>query len=148
LLNCFLDRQVLKLFPAIAQILETATTPSMYALAAIGRYADDSSIEWLNIAGDWIERLSTRKVEGGYRWANHIKAYPGLLLLYALGIPALRASKMGFLQEVVSRQVYSREDNWERPMLEAIDPRYIFHSSVSDLIEPGFERRFTPLVII
>jgi hypothetical protein len=61
---------------AITQILETATTPSMYALAAIGRYADDSSIEWLNLAGDWIERLSTRKVESGYRWVNYIKDLP------------------------------------------------------------------------
>jgi hypothetical protein len=130
---------------AIVQILETATTPSMYALAAIGRYADDSSLEWLGIAGDWIERLSTRKVEGGYRWVNYIKTYPGLLLLYALGIPALRASKMGFLQEVVSRQVYSREDNWERPMLEVIDPRYVFYDPVSGMIEPGFERRFAPV---
>ena len=130
---------------AIAQIIETVTTPSMYALAAMGRYADDTSLDWLDIAGDWIERLSTRKVEGGYRWANYIKTYPGLLLLYALGIPALRASKMGFLQEVVSRQVYSREDNWERPMLEVIDPRYVFYDPVSGMIEPGFERRFAPV---
>ena len=130
---------------AIAQILETATTPSMYALAAIGRYADDTSLEWLDIAGDWIERLSTGKVEGGYRWANYIKAYPGLLLLYALGISALRTSKMNFLQAVASRQVYSREYNWERPLLDTLDPRYVFYDSVSGMIEPGFERRFAPV---
>ncbi|MBD1906669.1 hypothetical protein NDI37_23945 [Funiculus sociatus GB2-A5] len=130
---------------AITQILETATTPSMYVLAAIGRYADDTSLEWLDITGDWIERLSTRKVEGGYKWANYIKTYPGLLLLYTLGLSALRASKMNFLQEVASRQVYSSEYNWERPLLDTIDPRYVFYDSVSGMIEPGFERRFAPV---
>ncbi|MFN9401690.1 MAG: hypothetical protein ACK57T_18370, partial [Dolichospermum sp.] len=83
--------------PAIAHILETATTPSMYALAAIGRYADETSPEWLDIVGDWIERLSTRKIEG-YEWANYIKTYPGLILLYTLGISALRAGKINFLK--------------------------------------------------
>ncbi|MBD1900794.1 hypothetical protein NDI44_03565 [Trichocoleus sp. DQ-A3] len=130
---------------ASAQILETATTPSMYAMAAIGRYADNTSLEWLDIAGDWIERLSTGKVEGGYKWANYIKTYPGLLLLYALGISALRASKMNFLQTVASRQVYSHEYNLERPLLDTIDPRYVFYDSVSGMIEPGFERRFAPV---
>jgi hypothetical protein len=51
---------------------------------------------------------------------------------------------MGFLQEVVSRTVYIREDNWERPMLEVIDPRYVFYD-ISGLIEPGFDRRYAPV---
>jgi hypothetical protein len=71
--------------PAITKILETATKPSIYALASIGRYADETSLDWLEITGDWIERLSTRKI-GGYEWASYIKTYPGLLLLYSLGV--------------------------------------------------------------
>ncbi|MFW9262413.1 hypothetical protein HUN01_00820 (plasmid) [Nostoc edaphicum CCNP1411] len=130
--------------PAIAQILEAATTPSMYALAAIGRYADETSPEWLDIAGDWIERLSTRKMQS-YDWANYIKTYPGLLLLYTLGISALRAGKINFLQEVTSRQVYLREYNRDYSLLDSIDPRYVFYHDISQMIEPGFERRFTPV---
>lgn len=130
---------------AIAQIIETAATPSMYAMSAIGRYADENSLEWLDITGDWIERLSTKKFENGYEWASYIKTYPGLLLLYVLGITALRASKINFLQEVASRQVYSREYNRDRPLLNAIDPRYVFYHNISGMIEPGFERRFTPI---
>ena len=130
--------------PAIAQILEAATTPSMYALAAIGRYADETSPEWLDIVGDWIERLSTRKIEG-YEWASYIKTYPGLLLLYTLGISALRAGKINFLKEVISRQVYSSEYRSDSFLLDAIDPRYVFYHDFSRMIEPGFERRFSPV---
>ncbi|MFN8953293.1 MAG: hypothetical protein ACK5WC_19490 [Aphanizomenon sp.] len=130
--------------PAIAQILEAATTPSMYALAAIGRYADETSPEWLDIVGDWIERLSTRKIEG-YEWANYIKTYPGLILLYTLGISALRAGKINFLKEVTSRQVYSDEYNSDTFLLNAIDPGYVFYQNISQMIEPGFERRFSPV---
>ncbi|MEJ6486337.1 hypothetical protein N0Y54_34620 [Nostoc punctiforme UO1] len=130
--------------PAIVQILEAATTPSMYALAAIGSYADENSQEWLDIVGDWIERLSTRKIEG-YEWASYIKTYPGLLLLYALGISALRAGKMNFLKEVTSRQVYLREYRCDSLLLEVLDPRYVFYNTISGMIEPGFERRFSPV---
>ncbi|MBO1052744.1 MAG: DUF4062 domain-containing protein [Dolichospermum sp. DET73] len=130
--------------PAIAQILEAATTPSMYALAAIGRYADETSPEWLDIVGDWIERLSTRKIEGS-EWANYIKTYPGLILLYTLGISALRAGKINFLKEVISCQVYSGEYRSYRFLIDAIDPRYVFYHNISRMIEPGFERRFSPV---
>ena len=130
--------------PAIVQVIEEVTTPSMYALAAIGRYADETSPEWLDIVGDWIERLSTRKIEG-YEWANYIKTYPGLILLYTLGISALRAGKINFLKEVTSRQVYSGEYRSYRFLIDAIDPRYVFYHNISQMIEPGFERRFNPV---
>jgi len=130
--------------PAIVQVIEEVTTPSMYALAAIGRYADETSPEWLDIVGDWIERLSTRKIEGS-EWASYIKTYPGLILLYTLGISALRAGKINFLKEVTSRQVYSDEYNSDTFLLDAIDPRYVFYRNISRMIEPGFERRFSPV---
>lgn len=130
---------------AVAQILETATTPSMNALAAIARYADDTSLEWLDIVGDWIERLSTRKIESGYRWASYIKTYSGLLALYALGVSALRTAKLQFLQEVVNRSVYSNQYSRDDRLLNTIDPRYVFYDNMSGMIEPGFERRFTPV---
>jgi Domain of unknown function (DUF4062) len=65
---------------AIAQRIETATTPSMYAIAELVKYGDDSSTDLLEIVGDWVERLSTRKLESGYEWVSYIKTYPGLLL--------------------------------------------------------------------
>ena len=130
--------------PAIVQVIEEVTTPSMYALAAIGRYADETSPEWLDIVGDWIERLSTRKIEGS-EWANYIKTYPGLILLYTLGISALRAGKINFLKEVTSCQVYSGEYRSYRFLIDAIDPRYVFYHNISQMIEPGFERRFSPV---
>ncbi|MEM7589957.1 MAG: DUF4062 domain-containing protein [Cyanobacteria bacterium P01_A01_bin.83] len=130
---------------AIAQIIETATTPSIYALAAVGKYGDDYSVDWLEIVGDWVERLSTRKLEGGYKWVNYIKTYPGLLLLYTLGISTLRTGKILFLREVVERQIYSREHDCEFNLLNKVDPRYVFYNNISKLIEPGFERRFTPV---
>ncbi|QLE60036.1 hypothetical protein [Nostoc sp. TCL26-01] len=129
----------------IVQIIETVTTPSMYAMATLGKYGDDSSVNWLEIVGDWVERLSSRKLESGYTWVSYIKAYPGLLLLYALGISALRAGNINFLREVAERQIYSREYDRELNLLATVDPRYIFYNSISKFIEPGFDRRFTPV---
>lgn len=140
-----LSRQpTIETVPTIRRILETATMPSMYVLASIGRYGDDTSYEWLEIAGDWIERLSTRKI-GGPDWSSYIKTYPGLLLLYALGLSSLRSGNLGFLREVFSRQIYYREYYRERPILEALTPWYVFYSDVSRIIEPGFEQRNTPV---
>ncbi len=130
---------------AIAQIIETATTPSMYAIAALGKYGDDSSVDWLEIVGDWVERLSTRKLESGYTWVSYIKTYPGLLLLYTLGISALRAGKTNFFKEVTERQIYGREYEREFNLLDVVEPRYVFYDNISKLIEPGFERRHTPV---
>ncbi|MEM9809501.1 MAG: hypothetical protein AAF959_29995 [Cyanobacteria bacterium P01_D01_bin.56] len=42
---------------AIAQIIETVSTPSMFAVSSIGKYGDDNSIDYLEIMGDWIEQL-------------------------------------------------------------------------------------------
>ncbi|BAY41794.1 hypothetical protein NIES2111_61900 (plasmid) [Nostoc sp. NIES-2111] len=130
---------------AITQIIETATTPSMYALAAVGKYGNDSSSDWLEIVGDWVERLSTRKLESGYSWVSYIKTYPGLLLLYALGISALRANNINFLREVTERQIYVREYDSEFSLLSLIHPAYVFYNDTSKLIEPGFSRNYTPV---
>ncbi len=130
---------------AIAQILETATTPSIYAIATICKYGNDSSVDWLDIVGDWIERLSTRKVESGYRWANNIKIYPALLLLYTVGISALRSRKTNFLREALERQIYSLDSEREFNLINRVDPRYVFSDRVEKLIEPGFEQRNTPV---
>lgn len=130
---------------AIAQILETATTPSIYAIATICKYGNDSSVDWLDIVGDWIERLSTRKVESGYQWANNIKIYPGLLLLYTVGISALRSTKTKFLREALERQIYSLDYDREFNLINKLDPRYVFSDRLGKLIEPGFEQRNTPV---
>jgi hypothetical protein len=135
----------LLIISAIAQILETATTPSIYAIATICKYGNDSSVDWLDIVGDWIERLSTRKVESGYQWANNIKIYPGLLLLYTVGISALRSTKTKFLREALERQIYSLDYDRESNLINILDPRYVFYDRLGKLIEPGFEQRNTPV---
>lgn len=130
---------------AIAQVLETATTPSVYAISAICQYGDDTSLDWLYLVGDWVERLSTRKLESGYEWASYIKTYPGLLLLYASGISALRSAKTTFLKEITERSIYSREYDREFNLTEKLEPRYVFYHDLGKLIEPGFNNRFTPV---
>jgi|GEM_PF-843529 hypothetical protein len=139
------QRPTVETISAIAQILETATTPSIYAIATICKYGNDSSVDWLDIVGDWIERLSTRKVESGYQWASYIKIYPGLLLLYTVGITALRSTKTNFLREALERQIYLLESEREFNLIDVLDPRYVFYQDIGKLIEPGFERRYTPV---
>lgn len=129
----------------ITQILETAATPSMYAINSICKYADDTSLDWLELASDWVERLSTRKVEGGYQWASYIKTYPGLLLLYTLGISAIRSAKINFLKEITECSIYSREYDMEFNLIEQLEARYVFYRDFGKLIQPGFNNRFTPV---
>jgi Domain of unknown function (DUF4062) len=130
---------------AIAQIIEKVATPSMLAISSIGKYGDDTSIDWLEIVGDWVERLSTRKSENSYKWVSYIRTYPGLLAFYSIGISVLRSGKISFLKEVMERQIYSREYDTELKLVEAIDPRYVFYNNIQKLIEPGFDRKFTPV---
>lgn len=130
--------------PAIAQVIEAIATPSIFAISSIGKYGDDTSIDWLEIVGDWIEKLSTKKLESGYKWASYIKTYAGLLAFYSIGIPALRSGKINFLKEVIERRIYSREYDREFLLVEAVDPRYVFYD-IQKFVEPGFDRRFTPI---
>jgi nucleoside 2-deoxyribosyltransferase len=131
--------------PAIAQVIEEIATSSMFVISSIGKYGDDTSADWLEIVGDWIEQLSIRKSEDGYIWISRIKAYPGLLTFYSIGISALRSGKIKFLKEVIERQIYLREYDKEMPLVKSIDPRNIFYDNVQKYIEPGFDRRYTPV---
>lgn len=130
---------------AIAQVIEAISTSSILAIASIGKYGDDNSIDWLEIIGDWVEQLSTRKLENGDTWVSYVKTYPGLLTFYSIGISALRSRKINFLKEVIERQIYSREYDRELQLVEAVDPRYVFYHDVQKFIEPGFDRRYTPV---
>jgi hypothetical protein len=132
---------------AIAQVLETATAPSMYAISSICKYGDDTSLDWLDLVGDWVERLSTRKLEGGYEWASYIKTYPGLLLLYASGISALRSAKIRFLKEITERSIYSRDYDREFNLTELLEPRYVFYDSLGKLIEQVLKTGLLQLAI-
>ena len=130
LATLFIGQPTAENVSAIVQIIETVSTPSMFAISSIGKYGDDTSIDWLEVVGDWVERLSTRKLEGGYEWTNYIKTYPGLLAFYSIGISALRSGKINFLKEVIERRIYSREYDRELELVEAIDPRYVFYHDV------------------
>jgi nucleoside 2-deoxyribosyltransferase len=130
---------------AIAKVIEAISTSSILAIASIGKYGDDTSINWLEIVGDWVEQLSTKKLENGYLWVNHIKIYPGLLTFYSIGISALRSGKINFLKEVIERQIYSQAYDRELKLVEVVDPRNVFHLDVKKFIEPGFDRRYTPV---
>lgn len=141
----FSQQPTVENIPAIAQVIEAIATPSIFALASIGKYGDDTSSNWVETVGDWVEQLSTRKLENGYEWVSYVKTYPGLLTFYSIGISALRSGKVNFLKEVIERQVYLRGYDRELLLVEAIDPRYVFYHDVQKFIEPGFDRRYTPI---
>lgn len=146
LATLFSQQPTVENISAITQVIETVSTPSMFAISSISKYGDDNAIDWLETVGDWVERLSTSKFENGYyEWVSHIKTYPGLLAFYSIGISALRSGKIKFLKEVLERQIYSREYDREYQLLEAVDPRYVFYHDIQKLIEPGFDRRYTPV---
>lgn len=128
------------------KIMETASISSMFAIFSIARYGDDSSIDWIEITGDWIERLLTRKCKGIYMYINYLKAYPALLLFYSLGISALRSGKIGFLKELFKRNTYSFNTDKQVNVLYNLNSEFVFHQNdLGKLIEVGFEKRYTPV---
>lgn len=128
----------------ICQIMETASTSSMFAVSSIAKYGDDSSIDWQDITGDWIERLSTRIIESGYyQYVSYLKTYPALLLFYSLGISALRSGKIDFLKKLLQRNLLDKDG--EVSILYNLDSRYVFYNDLAKFIETGFERRYTPV---
>ncbi|MTF40341.1 hypothetical protein [Cyanobacterium aponinum] len=130
----------------ICQIMETASTPSMFAVSSIAKYGDDSSIDWLEITGDWIERLSTRIIESDYyKYVSYLKTYPALLLFYSLGISALRSGNIYFLKELTNRRVYLSDTDREVNILYNLDSRYVFYDDLGKFIKTGFKTRYTPV---
>jgi hypothetical protein len=141
----FNQQATVETISTITKIMEEVTTSSIYALAMIGRYADDASPDWLDIVGDWIERLSTETPMPGWHmsWAIPLKRYPALLLLYSLGISSVGAGNINFLKEVFSRKAFLSE--YDFFLSQLLNPISIFSNGIGAIIEPGFERRYTPV---
>lgn len=131
--------------PAVVQIIETVSMPSLFAISSIGKYGDENAYEWVEIVGEWIENLSKPRSESGYTWTINIKQYPGLLAFYVLGISILRSRKISFLKDVIERQVYSYEYAGEINLVSSIYPRQVFYDDTDKFIEPGFTKRYTPV---
>jgi hypothetical protein len=143
----FNQAETVETISTITKIMEEATTSSIYALAMIGRYADDGSPDWLDIVGDWIERLCIDQpvYSPQWRWVSQIKCYSALLLLYTLGISSLRAGNINFLKEVISMDVYLQTYNDNFPLLLYVKPNYIFQYGISSMIEPGVKSHPMPV---
>jgi hypothetical protein len=131
--------------PAVVQIIETVSMPSLFAISSIGKYGDGNTHEWVEIVGEWIEDLSKPRSESGYAWTINIKQYPGLLAFYVLGISILRSRKISFLKNVIERQVYSYEYGGEINLISSIYPLQVFYDNTDKLIELGFTKRYTPV---
>ena len=143
LANILAQKSDTKSISAICQIMETASTPSMLAVSSIAKYGDDNSEDLLEIVGDWIERLSTRKSESGYIYISRLKTYPGLLTFYSVGISALRSGKIEFLKKLMERKVYSSKYQSSQSILYEI--LSVFDNDLGKMIEPGFEKKLTPV---
>jgi hypothetical protein len=126
------------------QTLETVTAPSMYITSAICKYGNDTLPELRGLIVDWIERLTKREYYN-YGWVDQIKTYPGLLLLYAIGLTALRSTKTLFLKEVTECSLYFRGDDTKHDLLAELEPSIVFQGDIGQLIEAGSDKRFTPV---
>jgi hypothetical protein len=126
------------------QTLETVTAPSMYITSAICKYGNDTLPELRGLIVDWIERLTKREYYN-YGWVDQIKTYPGLLLLYAIGLTALRSTKTLFLKEVTECSLYFRGNDTEYDLLTELDPREVFKNDIGQLLEDSTSKRFTPV---
>ena len=53
-----------------------------------------------------LERLSSRRSPGGFEWWLGLQRYPGTLFLYALGLGAVEANRLGFLGKLFSTTIH------------------------------------------
>ena len=124
-----------------------AACQTLVAMAAVGGYwGDDSNTEVWERAS---QRLSTNsRMQGTYRdvWKS-LKLYPGLLLMYAVGMGALENDNLEFISRIFRREIadYDNGSGSTSNVLTAL----LISRSASDLMRKdmleGYERNYVPI---
>ena len=120
-----------------------AACSTLLAMAPIGGYWAER--DHLHLWQRALARLSPVDGNGLILWLG-LKRYPGTLLLYALGLGAVAAGRLEFLDGLFETPLH-RQHREDRSAVELLPPFFMFDSGGGQLarILEGMERRRAPL---
>ena len=92
-----------------------------------------------------LERLGAERSTGGTVFWLELARYPAVLLFYSLGLGAVSMERLGFLAEMLTTRLASR-DQKKRPAVQVLPPFCLFGAGgrVMQMLE-GMKDRNTPL---
>ncbi len=90
-----------------------------------------------------LERLSSRRSPGGFEWWLGLQRYPGTLFLYALGLGAVEANRLGFLGKLFSTTIH-REHQADITSVVLLPPFKLVERTSGGKFLEGMERSYTP----
>ena len=120
-----------------------AVSSRLLALAPIaGRWSEDDQVSLWQRA---LNRLGSTRLAGGKVIWLGLRRYPAALLLYALGIGAVEANRLGFLSRLLKAPI-SEEHREDKAAVEALLPSCLFREGGQVMrILTGMDRRYAPL---
>ena len=115
---------------------------TLIAMATVGgRWAEVEHNEFWKPA---LQKLSMVPLSKGEELWLDMRLYPGMLLLYALGLGAVEADRLAFLGHLFSAAVY-RENNEKLTVVQAFAPYQRFEGGGPMKMLEGMENHFLPL---
>lgn len=121
---------------------EAATARLLHLACVGGRWAEEFHYE---VWGRALQRLDSHCSQGGMVFWLEMQRYPQTLLLYALGLGALRGGALQFLNYILSTPLRG-QNNENHPAVLILPPIRLFSSGDRPMrILEGMERRRYPL---
>ena len=120
-----------------------AACSTLLALGPVGGFWGEE--EHVSLWQRALKRLGSTGFDGGYVIWRGLKRYPAALLLYALGIGALEANRLGFLAHLLKAPI-SEEHRDDKAAVEVLPPSRLLDGNGQLMrILDGMERRRFPL---
>lgn len=120
-----------------------ATCETLLAIALVGgNWAEE---EHYPMWRDALQRLDLRTLDDGYVLWRDLQRYPATLLLYALGLGAIKANRLRFLNHMLRVPLYKNREE-DISALQVLAPSCLFeHGAHAQHILQGMNRHQTSL---
>lgn len=119
-----------------------AACSTLLAMALIGGYWAEE--EHYTVWKRALERLGSTPSGGGFTLWLELQRYPATLLLYALGLGAVEANRLGFLGRMLETTIH-REHREDVAAVQILPPSCLFSGGNQMRILEGMDRRKVPL---
>ena len=121
---------------------EAAVARLLHLACVGGRWAEEAHYAVWRRA---LQRLDSHRAQGGMVFWLEMQRYPQTLLLYALGLGALRGGALHFLNYILSTPLRGQNDK-DHPAVQILPPLRLFSSGDRPMrILEGMERKKYPL---
>lgn len=120
-----------------------AICSTLLAMAAVGGFWAEE--EHYDVWRHALERLSSNISTNGYSLWLNLQLYPATLLFYTLGIGAIEAGRLRFVENLLGTTIRKQHGN-DASAVEMLPPSFFFDRSGQEMkILEGMERHYAPL---